>query len=147
MYTTKKAIGKYSNKLILSPIVGIFGIITFAINFDSNRGIFENIGNAIHSLVMVGLAISLYIIFNKKIKLVKGDYFEFKDNGFGYKSNNKKEFIETTDLKSIKKGIEYLEIKKINGEEIKIKLDDYFLEYEDTQKLGKEISELSKNFS
>lgn len=147
MYTTQKAISKYSNKLILAPIAVGIGLITLFINLDFNKGFFQNIGNVIHGLIMVFLGVILFKIFNKKIKEVKGTYFTFLEDGFKFKTNGNKEHILVTDLKSAKKSIDFLEVTKTNNETIKIRLDDYFLQFEESQKLTKEIETLNKRIN
>ena len=147
MYSTKKTVSKFSKLLKLALFLGCGGVLSFFMSFDSQDGIFQNIGGALHSLFMIGSAVIVYVLSGKQIKQIRGHYFDIQTKGIEIKDSSKVLFLPIHDLISVHKGIEDLIISKTNGDKITIDLRNYKLTYEESKELDQDIKELIKNFS
>jgi hypothetical protein len=143
MYTTQKRISKLTNQYIGGPIFAVIGLILILPNFFNNGGIFESIGNLVVGLILIGVGIFQFISSNKKINQIKGQKFNVTDSGIELHKFDHIELIPISEISSINKKINSLEITSRQIKEVTlINLEDYLLSFEESKELDAKISNL-----
>ena len=143
MYTTQKRINKLTNQYIGGPIIGVIGLILILSNLFNNNGIFESVGNLVFGLILLASGIYQFISSNKKIELVKGQKFEVSESGIEIHNFEQIEKIPVTEILSISKKINTLEITRRDNTDIKvINLEYYLLSFKESKQLDEKISNL-----
>ncbi len=143
MYTTQKRINKLTNQYIGGPIIGVIGLILILSKLFNNNGIFESVENLVYGLILLASGIYQFISSNKKIELVKGQKFEVSESGIEIHNFEQIEKIPVTEILTISKKINTLEITRRDNTDIKvINLEYYLLSFEESKQLDEKISNL-----
>ena len=138
MYTTKNKVNKLTNQYIGGPIFMILGIIIIV---SGGGGIFESVGNLIFGGLLIVVGIIQLISSNRKINAIKGHGFNLTESGLEMSIFEEKEMISKTEISSINKTLNNLEIViSSDREDININLENYDLSFDDSKELDDKIS-------